>query len=95
MSTQEVVIHKFPLKDLLNTIVVRRNAKILSVQDQGGIPTAWVQHCTTIGRPYRLTIVLWVTGHPFDFDHRTHRFISTLQMRDGTVLHAFELLEEI
>lgn len=89
-------VHKYPI-DLeagdLQSITTRRNAKILDVQMQNGVPTIWA-FVDTDAPAVERRIVIVGTGH--DARKATRQcspvsYIGTIQLHNGKlVLHFFD-----
>ena len=76
------------------TLELPKDAKILTVQTQRGIPQLWAMVDSEIGKEKRY-FRLAGTGHPLGDDYlRIINYIGTFQMVNGTlVFHLFEIKE--
>lgn len=82
-------IWKFPLEITREQVIdLPKDAYILSVQAQDGVPTIWAK-VDPSADVVPTTIVLRGTGQPFDAADDEDYHIGTVQI-DGDVWHAFE-----
>lgn len=86
-----MTIFKYPLKIEEEQIVnMPHDAKILSLQIQGGSPVMWAM-VDDLKREASFKIRMTGTGWPADEDLIAEQFIGTVQADNGMVWHYFNL----
>ncbi len=74
------------------TVDMPKNASILCCQAQCDVPCLWATVDPDAPLEQR-TFFTVRTGHDITFDLAATRYIGTVQLRDGTFIHVFELVE--
>jgi len=87
-------IHKFPIstKEVNFSLLLTSKARILDVQLQKDVLTAWVLLNTSDSMVKR-NFAVYGTGWEMPEDLSKHIYVTTIQAHTGFVWHIFEILK--